>query len=306
MRIRFLGTSAGELYPGLWCRCVNCETARRSEDERDRRQSAALYVLPSDDPSDAVLIDFPSEIAEQSRRHGVDLTRLEHLLVSHSHGDHWFPYLLRWRRRPAELSEAPPPVHSAPRFTPLPMLHVYGNAAVESVLRRELGEDLRPYELEFHPVSPGGAFPVGRLRVTALAANHDVGREDAVHYILQDGERTVLYGLDGDTFLPETREALRAYRFDWVILESTFGYGNGGNHRNFARVEAEAEWFRREELLTPNGEIIATHFSPHHCPPHAQTEAYLRERQIGAAWDGMEVEIGPAAHHPDANEPVGW
>src|SRR5437660_9388850 len=98
MLVRFLGTSAGELYPGLWCRCKSCESARTGPAE-NRRQSAALYVEPHDPPSTVagIVIDFPSEIAAQAQRHGVDLPGLRDLLVTHSHGDHWFPYLLRWR-----------------------------------------------------------------------------------------------------------------------------------------------------------------------------------------------------------------
>src|SRR5688572_27716794 len=108
MLVRWLGTSAGELYPGLWCRCRNCQRAREGRDE-DRRQSAALYVElglenQADElgsPGRGVLIDFPSEIATQTQHYGVNLPELQSLLVTHSHGDHWFPYLLRWRSPPA-------------------------------------------------------------------------------------------------------------------------------------------------------------------------------------------------------------
>jgi phosphoribosyl 1,2-cyclic phosphate phosphodiesterase len=290
MLLRFLGTSAGELYPGIWCRCRNCQTARTGAPE-DRRQSAALYVEPG--AGAGVLIDLPSEIASQARRHGLDLPALQYLLVTHSHGDHWFPYLLRWRARPpAPLGEpgAPAPHEfGGPRFTELPVLHIWGNRAVEAVLRRELGEELAPFALEFHPAAPGDRFTAGAFQVTALRANHDVGREDALHYVLENGPSTLLYGLDGDTFLPETRQALRAFRFDRVILESTYGVGDGRNHRNFARLLEEARWFQDEGRMTDTGQIIAAHFSPHHCPPHSQTRDLLEPHGVVAAWDGMEV-----------------
>lgn len=301
MRVQFLGTSAGELYPGLWCRCGNCQRARAGAPS-DRRQSAALYVEPGPRsgaaetaaPGRGVLIDFPSEIASQAHRHGVDLPGLEALLVTHSHGDHWFPYLLRWRSAPARLcrpGEAPPPEYSAPRFTALPTLHVWGNAAVEAVLRRELGDDLAAFALAFHPAGAGETFAAGGFSVTALAANHDVGREGALHYVLQDGRRTLLYGLDGDSFLPATRQALRAFRFDAVVLEATFGEGDGGNHRNFDRLVREADWLREEGLMTPAGQVVASHLSPHHCPPHRETEERLRPHRIAVAWDGLEIDL---------------
>jgi phosphoribosyl 1,2-cyclic phosphate phosphodiesterase len=300
MLLRFLGTSAGELYPGLWCRCRNCEAARRGS-PKDRRQSAALSILPDKPASTAagsssvgILIDFPSEIGSQADRHCVDLTAMAHLLVTHSHGDHWFPYLLRWRAKPGEICEVGavvPRTIGGPRFTELPLLHIWGNSAVEAVLHRELGENLSPFEVEFHRIQSGDNFTAGVLTVTSLRANHDVGREEAVHYVLQDSGKTILYGLDGDTFLPQTREALRSFRFDLVILESTYGHGDGGNHRNFTRVLEEAAWMRRENLMAANGRIVATHFSPHHCPPHEETAGYLGQHNIEAAWDGMEVNL---------------
>jgi phosphoribosyl 1,2-cyclic phosphate phosphodiesterase len=301
MRLRFLGTSAGELYPGLWCRCRNCQEARYGLPQ-DRRQSAALFVESGGQAdtartapaSEGILLDFPSEIANQAVRHQLELPELLYLLVTHSHGDHWFPYLLRWRSRPLERcdpDEAAPSHIGAPRFTDLPTLHIWGNAAVEAVLRRELGDNLTPYALDFHSVRARDTFQAGNFAVTALAANHDVGREEALHYVLQDGQHTLLYGLDGDTFLPETREALRAFRFDAVILEATYGFGNGKNHRNFTRLLEEAAWFRAESLLTPAGQIIATHFSPHHSPPHQKTSDYLQEQNVSAAWDGMKIDL---------------
>jgi phosphoribosyl 1,2-cyclic phosphate phosphodiesterase len=301
MYLRFLGTSAGELYPGLWCRCRNCEHARRGEPQ-DHRQSAALVIEPDDvttiadtpRPTGGLLIDFPSEIAAQAYRYSLELPELENLLVTHSHGDHWFPYLLRWRSRPAVTclpGETAPYETGGPRFTDLPTLHIWGNAAVEAILRRELGDDLTPFALAFHSLHPGDAFRARNFAITALPANHDVGREEALHYVVQDGEHTLLYGLDGDTFLPETREALRAFQFDVVIMESTYGFGDGRNHRNFARLISEAAWFREENLLTAEGQIIATHFSPHHCPPHQETYDYLRSHDILASWDGMEVRV---------------
>lgn len=298
MLLRFLGTSAGELYPGMWCRCRHCQTARRGGPQ-DRRQSAALYLNSGDGsqsttPSGAgLLIDFPSEIANQAVQHHLDLPELQYLLVTHSHGDHWFPYLLRWRCQPAVLcepDETAPREIGAPRFTPLPTLHIWGNAAVEAILHRELGDNLTHFALEFHPVRPSETFAVGDFTVTALPANHDVGREESLHYVVQDRQRTLLYGLDGDTFLPETRVALRAFRFDLTIMEATYGFGDGKNHRNFARLIQEADWLRAEGLMASDGQIIATHFSPHHCPPHPETRDYLQRSDILAAWDGMEIQ----------------
>ena len=202
MRVRFLGTSAGELDPGLWCRCRNCQTARQG-DARDWRQSAALYVEPGGTPLDlaapsrGLLLDFPSEIADQARRHCSDLPALQYLLVTHSHGDHWFPDLLAGGASQPSCTalgehrgRCPKSVPS--RFTYLPTLHILGNAAA-SVLHRELGDDLAAFAIAFHPVRAGDTWRAGDFSVTVLEANHDVGREEALHYVVADGGRNFCF-----------------------------------------------------------------------------------------------------------------
>lgn len=281
MNLRFLGTSAGELYPGIWCRCRNCESARLLGG-RNLRQSACALV------GAGTLIDFPPEIVSQGWKWGVDFSALTTLLVTHSHGDHFLPYLLRWRARPNELAENPPPVKSAPRFTPLPALHVYGNAAVEARLCAELGGDPSWCDIEFTRVAAFQPFTAGELRVTPVAANHDLGREEAFNFIVETGAATLFYGLDSDFPLPETWEAFTAHRFDLMVFEATYGLGDGRNHMNFTRLRHTAGRIQESNLLRAGGTIVASHFSPHHCPNHDETEALLRPHGIVAAYDGLE------------------
>jgi phosphoribosyl 1,2-cyclic phosphate phosphodiesterase len=235
------------------------------------------------------LIDFPPEIVSQGWKWGVDFSLLTTLLVTHSHGDHFLPYLLRWRGRPHEITDRPTTERGAPRFTRLPVLNVYGNAAVEARVREELGQNLSHYDLEFTRVEACRRFTAGDLQVTPVPANHDVGREDAVNYILRHGRATIFYGLDSDFPLPETWEALSEHRFDLMIFEGTYGLGTGGgNHMNFDRLIRTAERIREENLLTDTGTIMASHFSPHHCPPHPETVALLKPHGIEAAFDGLD------------------
>jgi phosphoribosyl 1,2-cyclic phosphate phosphodiesterase len=296
--LRFLGTSAGELYPGIWCRCRRCDGARRAGGRNLRQSACALLgdLTEREDSPDGIgpllkadaLIDFPPEIVSQGWRWGADFTRLRSLFVTHSHGDHFLPYLLRWRSKPRETSDDPPFEMGGPRFTELPLLTLYGNQAVESRLRAELGGDLSAYGMDFVRVAALQPFEAGRWAVTPVAANHDVGREDAVNYVFQMRGLTIYYGLDSDEPLPDTWDALSAFRFDVMIFESTYGFGNGSNHMNFERLTRTAERIRDAGMLKPNGTILATHFSPHHCPLHDETAERLSRFGIQAAYDGMD------------------
>jgi phosphoribosyl 1,2-cyclic phosphate phosphodiesterase len=299
--LRFLGTSAGELYPGIWCRCRNCEASRRAGGSSLRQSACALLgdLSPQGETPDGTapllraetLIDFPPEIVSQGWKWGVDFSRLTTLLMTHSHGDHFLPYLLRWRGRPRVLSPEPPTDTGGPRFTELPPLAVYGNRAVEDRLLSELGANLNDYDLEFVRVTPFQPFDAGAWKALPVAANHDRGKEDAVNYVLQGEGLTLYYGLDSDFPLPETWEALSGFRYDAMIFESTYGFGDGGNHMNFERLIRAVERIREAGWLNPGGSVIATHFSPHHCPPHPETAEYLGRFGILAAFDGMDWSL---------------
>jgi phosphoribosyl 1,2-cyclic phosphate phosphodiesterase len=248
---------------------------------RNVRQNACALI------GGDTLIDFPPDIVSQGWKWSVDFSALSTLLVTHSHGDHFFPYLLRWRARPGELGENPPAEKSAPRFTPLPTLHVYGNATVEERLRSELGGDPSWCDVEFTRIQAFQAFRAGGLVVTTVAANHDLGREEAFNFIIQSDDATIFYGLDSDFPLPETWEAFATHRFDLMIFEATFGLADGRNHMNFTRLRQTAVRIQESNLLREGGAIVASHFSPHHCPGHDEAEALLRQHGIGAAYDGL-------------------
>ena len=285
LTIKLLGTSAGELYPGLWCQCRNCTDARAHGGPNLRASTCAVV-------NNLCLIDFPPEIATQARTHGVDLCSIEHILVTHSHGDHFFPYLLRWRARPPAFHSDPPPTASAPRFTPLPTLHLYGNRRVLELASAELWGDPRDSDLELHEAIACQPFAAGDLEVHPVAANHDVGRENALHYVVRRGGRTMLYALDGALFLPGTYEYLRQFRLDLVLIEATYGLFSGGaNHMSFETVRLAANTLRADGLMAPGGRIVATHFSPHHCPPHERSRQILAQYGVETACDGAAYEL---------------
>ena len=72
MFFQFLGTSAGEQFPAIWCECETCSEARRSGGP-NVRSNAAAFLSPD------VLIDFGPEVVMQARRFSLDLLRTKHL-----------------------------------------------------------------------------------------------------------------------------------------------------------------------------------------------------------------------------------
>src|SRR5690606_20006714 len=90
------------------------------------------------------LIDCGEATQIQLLRYGLKASRIDHIFISHLHGDHYFGL-------PGLLST----LHLNGRSRPL---HLYGPAALMEIigLTLEYSETQLRYPLEFHPVDPGG------------------------------------------------------------------------------------------------------------------------------------------------------
>jgi phosphoribosyl 1,2-cyclic phosphate phosphodiesterase len=288
IKFTFLGTSAGEQYPGFWCHCPNCERSR-TLGGRNIRKNACAYLMPD------CLIDMPAEIFMQAERYNIDLTRTKYLLITHSDKDHLYPYLLGWRYQRPGTSFPPPSNVVGPRFSDIEKLSICGNKTVCGLISAELSNipDLRSadYMIELFPVKPFEEMRLGDIFIRTLRANHGQS-EDALNFIIQRGGRTILYGLDTGWFLPETYEAIKEFRYDLVILEATFGDSRASDgHFNFDLLRKARAAFGQDGLLSENGIFCATHFCPHFSPPHDLVAHRLAQEGIVAAYDGMELEF---------------
>ena len=76
----FLGTGAAEMYPNPFCGCEVCERARRNRETRLR----AAFLL-----DETMMVDFGPDVAAASQHYGVPLNDVKHVLVTHTHEDHF-------------------------------------------------------------------------------------------------------------------------------------------------------------------------------------------------------------------------
>lgn len=154
MKITFLGTSAGESYPAIWCDCPNCTYARKHGGRNLRMNTNTL--LDHD-----VLLDLNACSYLTAARLGISLTGIKHLLVTHAHEDHLSLKTLTWREERShacDVSEKDRLSTVSPRFTPLPMMTIYGNAFVKEALagvRPELFDGSCPAQMRFQEITGG-------------------------------------------------------------------------------------------------------------------------------------------------------
>jgi len=281
----FLGTSAGEQFPGFWCTCEICQRARKLGGRNIRRNSCA-WLSPD------CLLDFSPGIFHQADRFGVPLVDARYLLVTHSHDDHLGLFPLIWRRMPVGQELPPPHTCVGPRFSPLGTLRIVGNEAVCEAVSTRLGGAPPEVAVEIQHVRPREPFELGPMTVVALLANHPDGQGRGYNYIVERDGRTLLYALDTGWFLPETQAEIERHQFDLVVMEGTFGFGaESEGHMNFRKLEAARRLFGDKGLLKPGAQFCASHLAPHFMPPHDEVAPMLAEKGITVAYDGMRVEL---------------
>jgi len=271
MEITFLGTAAAEGYPAPFCRCENCEEARRRKGRNLRLRSSVLI-------NNDLLIDF-SDIIAASSFYGIDLSRVEALLVTHPHPDH--------------LSSEQFFLHAYPfARTDVPVLDVYGSRETIELIPERCEALLDRCRVELNVIRAGDSWTKGRYRFHAFRATH--GTTEPLLYAVDDGERSLLYSTDTGRYQPETWAAIKAHTYDIVIMDETLGTiptGDSSLHMGIDAVVAYRQAFEAEGLLRPGARFIAHHFSHGANPCYEQLVEMLGPHGVSVAYDGWRVQL---------------
>lgn len=299
MRLQFLGTSAGECYPALWCNCAYCTYAREHGGRNIRFNSCA--VLDGD-----TLIDLGPTCFSSAQKFGIDLTKVSKLFVTHNHLDHFFPQHLLWRGGPNQAgceSPAAPVTDidawrhiSGSRFSPVPFLHIYGHSTILEAIsahpRINVDVMSEKQRMDFTALSAGETVTVEDLSVTAIRSNH--GAPGTVYnYIFRRGGKTLLYALDCGGYDEEMQAPIKRFRYDCVVLEGTYGkfavdYDFHMNQRKNLKM---LEFFTDNGLWMDKPNMWLSHMAPHWTPPHDEYSQEMEQYGIGVAFDGMVLDI---------------
>ena len=271
MEILFCGTGAAEGFPALFCECETCNEAR-SLGGKERRSRAA-YML-----GERVRIDFGPDSNLHQYNYGLDFQKLEHLLMTHSHDDHWFPTDIGYRQKGFS--------------TVSKTLQVWGNDKVEKRFTEEVGMDWSKYFLEFHRVTPFAAIDLGEgLRAIPILAAHDRS-EACLNYLLETEGKRVLLGHDTGWWDAETWDFLNDKPIDLLILDCTYGVrDHDRNHMGGMALIRFREELRRRGAIASGAKSYATHFS-HNCGSnHDELTAFFADHDFIAAYDGLRLSL---------------
>ncbi|MGQ9555369.1 MAG: MBL fold metallo-hydrolase [Anaerolineae bacterium] len=270
LRLRFLGTGAAESYPAPFCRCHNCEGARRNGGRDIRRRSALLV-------NDDLLIDFGPDIFQSFQEFGLDATQVQTLCITHSHADHLAPDNIEYRR-PEFVKE-----------TTLPWLTAYGAQDALDLIMAVIAPHLEAARVRLVPLRAGDNVENGGYSIRALPAVHAEGKHECLLYLIERQGCRFLYGTDTGPLSALAWEELAAYPPDLAILDATMGTASSRFHMGMEQVIATAEKLR--QIASPSAQVIAHHFSHQNNPCYEELLRIYGAHNIGVAYDGMVVTL---------------
>ncbi len=275
MKLKYLGTAAAEGIPALFCNCKICQNALKKRGKEIKTRSQAIL-------DDRILIDFPPDTYMHMLYENIDLKRIRTLIITHSHFDHLNEKDF-WCRNEGianQISEEP--------------LHIYATSSAVQRIQQVIVTDMQgSNRIATHEITPFVPFEAEGYRFIPLKANHDPNA-DPVIYIIEKGEKTMLYANDTGVFPPETVAYLNQYdrRFDLISLDCT---GMLQHYRNgHMSLDTDVEMY---EMLKTAGRcdadtiVYLNHFSHNGYATHEELVAAAKNYDFHVSYDGCEVDF---------------
>ncbi|MBO4979804.1 MAG: MBL fold metallo-hydrolase [Clostridia bacterium] len=142
---------------------------------------------------------------------------------------------------------------------------------------------------EFRALAAGEEARLDRYTVTALAANHATCR-GAVHFIVDDGERRLFYGLDGAWLLYDEVAAIKNGGVDLAVVDATVGE-RAGDYRIFEHNDLNMVLEMKASLEKYVKKFVISHMARTLHTAHGELADRMSAHGVEVAFDGLEIEL---------------
>lgn len=273
MKLTYLGTAAAEGFPGVFCNCEYCIQARKTGGKNIRTRSQSLI-------NDDLLIDLPADTYSHFLANGIEGHKINYLLVTHSHSDHFYPDELEMRQG------------------------CYAHNMKHQVLEMYCGKGVKERfdymnkkteNIDISVVNLYEEIKFGKYTVYPLRARHYEG-DGALFYIIQADGKTLLYAHDTGYFYDEVFELIKekGFKFDLISYDCTnvdIAIGDDGTHMGIENIERVDAKLAQMGATHENTIRVINHFSHNACPLHDVLENRVKELGYLVSYDGMKIDF---------------
>ena len=279
MKLKFLGTAGCSGIPSMYCKCPVCENARKVKGKDLRSRTG--FIL-----DEKVAIDFSADSYMNMTRNDVCFGSIKHLLVTHSHEDHFYPHDLVLRVT-ATLRSFPDIEKK---------LNIYGNSTVIKYFRavpffkEKVLETVNLVEIARNQI-----FYMDDYKVTTFYAPH-METEDSMVFLIERNDQSYLHLLDTGFPQPELFDYLKDnnVKLNAVTADCTYGTMEvefGGHMQILQNVRVKNK-LSETGVLKENAPYFLTHFSDYNGKDtHEILCANAEKYGMTVAYDGMTVEF---------------
>lgn len=279
MKIQFLGTAAAEAVPGIFCECDVCKKSKLLGGKNIRGRSGCML-------NDRLMIDFPPDIYMQSLRLKIELAKVTHIFITHSHSDHFTP---------AELLMSMPECY-AHKSNELPII-LYGNEETARVYEEAVKREFSTNQVDFiHFIrleyyKPIDLLELG-LKITYLPALHKLDEKAGIFLIEEQNGRSFLYAHDTGYLPEETFAFLKNKKLTALSLDCTScGKYDYGHHMGLPNVLDTLVRLREDGCISDSSIKIVNHFSHNGGATYDEMCELTKPHEIIVSYDGMVIHI---------------
>lgn len=277
----FWGTGSAEGLPNPVCGCLACERARKLKGKNIRGRSS--FQVSKD-----VLLDFGPDFVSQAQKNGGDLMELRHVLVTHTHYDHFSSFALCQFAGSFILPTAP-------------VTFYFTEEAYEMLLHNGFQETLESGAIRFEQLKFFEKRKIGNYVVIPLPGRHFGSVETrSANYLFQLPEGDVLYyGTDTGYYFPDTINFLKEYQINQLITECTWDEKHPCNletdkHLSLLALRKLLGVLEEQGTLGRFSEVYLTHISHSHTRSHEELEKLVNNWtefpfKVCIAYDGMKI-----------------
>lgn len=275
MKLKIYGTGASAGFPAMWCNCENCQTARKLGGKNLRRRTCSCI-------DDKILIDLGPDILGMEYTDGLPLYQIHHILLTHSHMDHW------------HIDDF--------EHINIPKSGIVGPENLEIYLNQR-AKDKYDYvnsshkaleeTIHFHLLEHMKSFMIEDYKITPIQTIH-TRKEECYIYVIEHEGKTLLYAHDSIKFPESTFEGVKQFKYDMVVFDCTnLDIPTGPNTTHMSVMDNhELELKMREAgCLKEGARIVITHFNHGTNPTHERVSKVAEQYGYIPAYDGITLEI---------------